>query len=558
MWLVVDLNKYKPDSEDDGRVYQDCIGKWLLKVLSHDLNPIVWIICTHADSEHSHVVDPEKHMRIWTSKLCKDFELQSKKSSSHVNVSDCSIRDLQVLSLTNTHSFKGHEKLKEKLESFFSNPESSPGFSNAEVLQWVGAMDRLHEYAEKKLDGNEPPILFRNSEEFESLNLPGQDFLEYHHDIGEIFLLESRSRETIVVLNLDWMITLLKEVYHHKFGEEIARLQRSDKCHIKSEVLRSALSKRKKYGQICESILKELWKCSAESDSKLFNSIIDLFMKFNLTYRVPSIAIPSYFFPHLKQGKFPEVDYSKYSGHTHITVVYAFACHMPQFFLQRLALEYWRDKVCEKDIFEDGFKTEFDSGVKLHVSRTSTGKAKENSEEVKIFAFFEPSTSLDEELQILWSMMPQILKSAHEILTKYWTICGQNELSVDCPKCVVMNQSPDNNYMRLVGFAKENICHNPQLYCKRCRKWSSIDHLVPTPDLYRSLQSAVDLNSDGIMNNEREFSEMLCDEWEVHSFSYPVQVTSSHSQADSPPSYDVLNQFAPSIPCSDAHQTDTV
>ena len=556
VWLVVDLNKYKPASEDDGEVYRQHIGKWLLKVMSHDLSPAVWIVCTHADSQHNCAVDSVAHMDHWTKELCKD---KSKNSSSDVN-GLYSIKDLQIFCLTNTYSFKGHDKLVEKLKSFSSSPEPSPGFSDSkEALQWVGAIDRLHMCAERKLNENRPPVIFRDSEEFGELEIPGEEFLEYCHDIGEIFLLESPSRKTIVVLNLDWMINLLKKVYHHKFDEDIKRLRRSPECCIRTEMLRDALSNRKNYGIIVESILKELWKCNTESN-ELFDSIIDLFMKFNLTYRIPSdiSTIPSYFFPHLKQGKFPEVDYSKYSGHAHITVVYTFACHMPQFFLQRLALEYWRDKedeICEKDIFEDGFKTEFDSGVKLHVSRTSTGKAKESSEEVKIFAFCESSTSLDDELRRLWSMMPQILKSAHEILTKYWTIRGQNELSVDCPKCVVMNQSPDNNYMRLVGFAKENIfsdyCHNHQLYCKRCGNRSSIHHLVPTPDLYRSLQSAVNLNSDDFMNNEREFSGMLCSEWRVDSFSYPVSETVP-TEVDSLPSYSAHHdQFLPSIPCTD-------
>jgi GTPase SAR1 family protein len=587
VWLVVDLSKYKPNS----KYYQEHIGKWFMMVISHNLKPTVWIICTHKDALQDRVVEERvKHMKCQAEKLCENLKANFQGSSSHV----VDIPELSdILVLTNTYSFRGRDELIEKLESLSSSPSFSDG---KEALQWEGVMDDLHEYAEDKLNNNAPPVIFKDSGSFKSTD---ERFLKYYNDIGEIFLLESPSKEEemstlkelsnegeemsapskkellkspnkereiflrecpnkeIVVLNLGWMINLLKQVYHHEFDEQIERLKPDPECDIQREVLDDAAKTRRKHGTILESILKALWKC----DDELFPRIIDLFVKFNLTYQVPSEDSSSYFFPHLKQEKF-QVNYRDFSCHmcTHITVIYTFACHMPQSFLQRLALEYWGvvDGISKKEIFEDGFKTEFATGVTLHVSHTSTGRAKSSDEEVRLFAFCDQQCdSLDDQLlQLLqlWKMMPPVLNSMRAILTRYWKVCGQRTLYFECPNCVVTKRSPakrTNNYAQLMMFAKDDFfakfCCEHRLFCKTCGNSCHIHNLVPSSCRLQRQFAQYSKTDCPLVKCEKKFSKILCDEWAVENCQFNILNSANSLSSYVPPG----EQFSPPVDCTD-------
>lgn len=512
VWLVVNLKKYEPRHENgDYNIYQTHIGKWLLNVMLHDLKPTVWIICTHAESCHD--IDLVKaHICHWTKRLCKMHKFESP-----ADVPEFFSKDLDIIELDNTYDFKGHEKLKKMLEGLSSDPDSRPGFS------WVHAMDRLHEYAEKE---SKLPIIIKDSEEYKRLNLPGNSFLKYYHDIGEIYLLES---PRIVILNLDWMINLLKEIYHHKFHDEIMKAKRIHSAESEGNAVNreyifdNAVDNREKYGKISESILKILWKCT--TNNELFSSIIELFIKFNLSYCVQpdeGQTEPSYFFPHLKQEKFSEV--CDYSSCRHITVTCTFSYRIPPFFLQRLALKFWRDQesvIHERLLFENGFKTEFDSGVKLYMTRTEDQESI-CADEMKLVVFCDShSQSMSQSFETLWSMIVQVLECQHLILSSYWKMCGQNQLYVVCPNCVT-NPSPSqsSNYIRLVGFAEKDFFPNyslKQLYCRTCSKNISICCLVPPPTLN------CDLQCYNCVKNEQEFSKLLHGQWKIQKISSSIQ-----------------------------------
>ena len=78
VWIVVNLSNYEPSGErQDQRIFHEHIGQWLLQVMSHNLKPIVWIICTHTDVS-SQIQLKIKHIRFWADDLCQSKHLEVK------------------------------------------------------------------------------------------------------------------------------------------------------------------------------------------------------------------------------------------------------------------------------------------------------------------------------------------------------------------------------------------------------------------------------------------------------------------------------------------------
>lgn len=191
-------------------------------------------------------------------------------------------------------------------------------------------------------------------------------------------------------------------------------------------------------GLISERILKPLWKCN----DTLFENIIGLFQKFNLTYRVylsKEYATPQtfYFFPHLKNAKFPKEN----SIHSkHISLKFILTYFFPQFFLQRLAL-FWHESSKDIAIYEDGFKAELlTKGIHLHV--TYRNAERPNKEELEICVY---SGSIDDS----WSAIPAILQSVSTMLSNYWKFYGDTEVYVMCPKCIAKPSTAQPNWCNL-------------------------------------------------------------------------------------------------------------
>lgn len=551
----MDLNKYRPSSKDDSAVYKKNIEKWLLSVVLHDLKPTIWIICTHADANH----DDEfisSHIRCWTKKMCEKFMHDLKDNRNHEDVLKSLDENLKIFMLTNTYSFKGHPELNKALESL-SLDSVSPGLSN-EVLpvEWEDAMDRLHKHSEQQLNASELPVIFRPSEEFKKLMIPADsNFLEYYHNIGEVYFIKSpSSSEMTIILNLDWMINLLKGIYHHSFNDELDKIRCTSESKHLRDLIRDAPSNKQELGIISESILKKLWKCTA--NDKLFNEIIELFVKFNLTYLVPrsiELAETSYFFPHLKTGKFCAKNYN-YSDNSHITVTYTFSYFIPHFFLQRLALEYWKEKgdtLCQKSIFEDGFETVFKNGTILHVTHMMTDLM--NAEKVKIFVFGKRT------LDGLWSTIPPILNCIHLILSSYWKISGQNEVFAVCPQCVMKSSNGDSKDIPLLRFEEEEsyfeFC-SKKFYCEQCKTCSDVSHILPPPSSTKVSDSEKCFKSDDYeIIAEGDFAAYIkrCG-WELVNKQLPIEET---VEPDSCPSYSSNPEeiFQKDQACSDSSES---
>ena len=258
VWLVVNLAEYRPkNATENPKLYQDKIGKWLLGVMRHDLKPTLWIIGTHADS-NTDTETAKKHISHWTNDLCVNYDATEVK--------------FNVYTLTNTYSFKGRDQLLQALSNF----TSSRDMIDLLPTEWEDAMHKLSKHAEDKLSSLSPDIpVIKISEvvEITQLHENIDAFLEYFHNVGDIYWLKYPS-DPLLILNCNWIINLLKDVYHHEFEDKIKDLNYEDNNYVHTM--------RKDHGIIPKSLLKRLWKCDDADGETLFKGIMELFCTFDL------------------------------------------------------------------------------------------------------------------------------------------------------------------------------------------------------------------------------------------------------------------------------------
>ena len=509
VWLVVNLEDYqlsKRSKEEDQHVFMQHIGNWLLQVMLHNLTPVVWIVCTHVDSSSDNNRKIQ-HMETWTTRLCQKVQSSltskigecSSYGNGHQSVPQYLNEHYKVMKVSNTYSFDGLQRLYEELGKL---PEESGSvfadLTSPLPVQWERASENLKIYAENELLAPKHiPAIRTASAVFDQVihqdstiddaehQFDSVAFLQYLHDTGDIYWLRS-SDEKIAVVNVDWMINLLKQVYHLKFNDELQLARNSSGfADIPDVVIEDCFSMRTKFGLIAEAILKPLWKCSDQSE--LFVKITELFQKFNLTYPVMKQRYGAlqtfFFFPHLTTSVFPSERDSKSFQKSHITLRFTFKFFFPKFFLQRLALQFWQDNDGIK-IYEDGFKTKLANGIILEITRMETKKP--NSAGMKIFIYYA-------EADALWAALLNVFNQIHSILTSYWKFRGNADISVVCPKCVCSSNQNNTvplkiNFIPLMQFDSGDFARtfrsgSTLLCCEICHDRTSLQDLVPSTDL---------------------------------------------------------------------------
>jgi hypothetical protein len=498
IWLVVNLDDYCPlDEEQNEDIFRQYIGHWLLEVMLHNLSPVVWILCTHTDTGHSNL--KINHIRFWVDQLCAEVQ-KSLTSRKEKYCTACSSNGdqcradvpqglngcIEIMELSNTYSFEGLNRLSEAFEEL--PRKYSSNFSNLLKplpVEWRMAHNDLKVYAEKEfLLHRRIPTISADSEELthilaNRISLEEKDaFLEYLHDTGEIYRLLSSQEETLV-LNVDWLINLFKEVYHLNCDKLRYARGRKDFKEVTPEMIKNCSSMRKDRGLIVETILKALWKCT--DHDQLFAKIISLFEDFNLTYTVitenSNPPQKFYFFPYLTKSNFPSESNSQVFRKSHITLQFISKFFFPKFFLQRLALQFWQNDR-NTMIYSDGFKTTFENGMHLHITRMNTSSESPYTEGLTIFLFSADT------IDVMWSKLLTVFEQIHSILLSYWKFCGDADVFVACPKCIIEQHLPCNT-IRLTQFSEDlkMFQYRNVLYCSECRGQTFIRELTPPPEL---------------------------------------------------------------------------
>jgi len=468
VWLVVNLAKYEHTSENDSdeTVFYRNVGSWLLQIMSHSENPIVWIVCTHKDKCRNDQKVNQKidKMRQYTEKLCKE--------QGEGGVPKILMENIKYIKLTNTYGFAGSKKIIDELNNLSSSDVEwiKSRFSDTLDLQWIKNMDLLQKQAEDKITESQPPVITDKANE--SLS-DWSKFLSYYHDVGEIFKMKEISKDhSLVILSPQWLISLLKQVYRHDFDQYFKRIksQPEFKFNKAEYLLDNVPETRKESGIISEPVLKALWKCH-ENDN-LFERIIELFKEFNLTllaHTKVSGAPMSYFFPYLmRKSKMEEELVFPESGNTIVL-----RCALPHFsarlFLQRLALKFWEEDLT--DIYNNGFKTTVEHDVRLHVLQI-----KRNYSDDLRFQFCSGSDT-----DLLWEAVSQKLQQIYDFLSSFGYLpkSDSGELSVYLSRCKCNVYIP----LRKMDDKCYKDTHNYALMCKKCQQATPMVCVVPKSTL---------------------------------------------------------------------------
>lgn len=203
VWVVVNLMKYCPGGKkEDPSLFMNSIGHWLLQVMSHNLKPIVWVICTHTD-KCSSTRSKIDHMKYWMDCLCNCFDdslsdaakcqCNDQEKLKHIeglreaNVPAFLKKHMKIVELSNSYGFEGSEKIYEYLDSLLAESESAlPNLAAPLYKTWQKAMDSLQQYAENYLcSHNLPAIPIAELEHIAQLP-NSEEFREYEHNIGEM------------------------------------------------------------------------------------------------------------------------------------------------------------------------------------------------------------------------------------------------------------------------------------------------------------------------------------------------------------------------------------
>lgn len=205
--------------------------------------------------------------------------------------------------------------------------------------------------------------------------------------------------------------------------------------------------------------------------------------KYNLTYPVQFEDICCYFFPYLKTSDLKLGDKPIRKQYT-VKLYFAFSFFFPQFFVQRLALEFWRTKGNNgTEIFKNAFVTEIENGVALSIEQLS-------SEEMEILV-------TSEWIHDIWCTIPTLFQNIHNVLSNYWKFHGHTKVCIYWPCC-------DYRRLPLMQFTETKVYDefrsNCSLACGKCEKCTYVENLMPP--------STVDFSK--VMECLRVTSEIIC------------------------------------------------
>lgn len=413
VWLVVNLEQY---TRRDSESYRENVGKWLRGILTHTLNPVVWVVCTHADKCSKEEVRAkcaeiekkiQKDCDLFAKEINKSVDLYKQESGLSGTEIPSKVlsfhrlehykklqsagphflcRHLEVIPLTNTYGFKGLTTLKENIEQL-SSKDVFHHLNDPLPESWIAAMNILIEHSKEK-----NPIVQRyqahNLLQSKLTSWEVDQLLNYLHQSGEILelsIVADDQLEDKIILDLDWLINLLKQVFRHDFDESIEIKKDQLQEWITPNQIKKALADKKTDGVISQRLLESLWALEGVDKEKEFPSVIRLFEEFGLAYKsqLPCCG-PGYLFPWLLEKRRPK-EVVRPEAASHVTVLYDFNFFIPDGFFVRFIV-FCQERMmhscfCKQHFTVNGmwcdvFEASWDNyGVQLQAS-CSDGKIK--------------------------------------------------------------------------------------------------------------------------------------------------------------------------------------
>ena len=503
IWIAINFQRY----ECTPKSFKLYVANWLQQIMTKNVRPIVWIIGTHTDKcEPQDVQNKAEHIRSMIEDECKLFRKELKneletlrtieatskygnrspkcvqKNIKHLNdVNENSVpcfvlHHLKVLHLTNTHTLSGFANLKDNLACFLDN-ESFAYLTLPLTVNQQKAADVLRYETEKLLSDGQAPILeksrvlefIRNELGQQSSDKEAASFLKYLHQSGH--LLDCESNVVVyVIMDVDWLIDLLKQVFHHDFSAMVAeKKRRSAFNQLTDESIQRAIMIQKQSGVVEQPLLKALWPLNPN----VFKDLVNLLQTYGLAYETTDPS--GYLFPWLVTESSPNlVPPTLAAFESRIMVSYEFSPCLPICFLQQLAVRCKEGvsikNVCTNSfiVYESKQLSPMEDEIATHTVLVSI-KHEKQCGQIKLYATTDRSKdrSLMKEL---WFMVMQIVKKMETLLCN-WTFYSKFQRKVCCPLCTV--SLIDLQIQRQVG------CLQQGRECYKCASKIPSGYIVP-------------------------------------------------------------------------------
>ena len=501
VWLVVNLEQYTRRNPDS---YHENVGKWLKGVLSHTLQPVVWVVCTHADKCSEEEVrgkcaEIEKLIQNDCDFFAEQLDRNVKMCEQECSPTDSGIpsqallshklehfkklrsagphflrEHLEVIPLTNTYGFEGLETLKQMLSSL-SSKDIFHHLNNPLPDRWVAAMNILTEHSKQKASMSEPPIIQR-VEAHDLLKRTCQSWevdqlLNYLHQSGEILQMSIVPDDQLkdkLILNVDWLIDLLKQVFRHDFNESVQKKKQQLQRFITPSEITKSLDDGVLNGVIPLPLLKGLWALEGVHPEKEFPTVMRLMEEFGLAYENQNPC--GYLFPWLLRKQCPRQMAIQEAG-SRITVMYDFNFFIPDGFFERFIV-FCQQHLMINNVWCDALEASHNSSVDLQVSCSSEGKIK--------LCCYSDLLSPNCTYKHLWKTMMLLVKQMERLLSTYPGHRAQR--FVLCPSCIKRAEA-DPYLFHFEYLSPGPLSQNFVVRCKYCfvkkLKGIEIEQIVP-------------------------------------------------------------------------------
>ena len=477
IWIAVNFKKY--DCTDQS--FFENVTSWLHQVITRAVRPVIWVIGTHTDKLTQKEVavkvqDIKEKIQSRCDMFQKELENELEKLIAINNREDYENRSpecvqqnikeltklvdrnvpgfvakhLKVISLTNTYTFSGHENLKNLISNLLQNTPFQ--LTKALTEDEQRATDKLRQKAEELLAKKEMPVL--NTENVlciierelgsDSYSEQASMFLQYLYETGHLLVCKPHPE---IILDVDWLIDLLAQVFHHDFPAMVNEQKGTfsfDK--LSEESIELQVQVQQKTGIVKKQLLEALWFGSLPARN--FNLLIKLLETYGLAYATekPSGCL----FPWLVLNSCPQTKSSETNEQKkEITSLYEFSPCLPTCFLQQLVVK------CKKHytinaVYSDSFvvcaskklspNLADSTSTCLSVCISVTTEPKKMCGKITLSAWHYTQHDIDVSthrtlLHDLWGMLMTIVKEMEALLC-YWTFYGNLQPKVCCPNCL--------------------------------------------------------------------------------------------------------------------------
>ena len=518
VWIAVNFEMYECTDES----FHKNVASWLQQVVTKTIRPVVWIIGTHTDKctieeanlKRQHIYDKTNKTCVFfekeTTKELQNLECRAKKQEYKLRSPHCvdkKVKDLtelkksnvptfvkdnlKVMYLTNTYLFTGFSELRGNIESLLQI-ESFRQFAKPLSVKQQKAADRLREKAEDMLSKNQTPML-PEKEVFYILNseLSSEEadhFLEYLCQIGELLICRQNSDPKnihAVILDVDWLINLLKQIFHHNFEAMINEKRRTcteDFFNLNDEEIQLSIESQQTTGIVHHRLLQALWPLH------VIDELTELLENIELAYKTtdPSGCL----FPWLITQNCPDpiVSYKE-----HIMVSYDFSPCLPVCFIQKLAVRFKKHTaVSIEAVYKNGLIIHAivnSTELLIHISTS----VEANSMRGRVYILtcvLDKISTVSECTNELWYATTIVIRLI-EMQLSSWTFYSSLQRKVYCPYCSSYSwhlQIKDSTPNKGSGPMQ------PAFKCRKCNKKVPKNLIVLPPEHLLKPNDYVDIS----------------------------------------------------------------